>query len=172
MIIRRHTQARSSSLFRYDTGLVKDGCSFAGLLLANSDLEESRSNSGLHPSIDVEEGLGLCAQALDAMHWACSSNERAKQTLMSVWEARKTRDRVQTEKSHRASAGWLPSSSSSSPWLHAPSPAYTSPERGMSPTWDRSSPHYTSFDFVPADDSDELTRMLSSGSWSDYGHGN
>ena len=170
-IIRRHTQARASLLFRYDTDLVKDGCSFAALLLANSDLDDSGLTSGLHSSINVEEGLGICAQALDAMRWAYSANDRAKQTLLSVWEARKTRDRVRTESSHQeSSTAWLPPPSSSSPWFHSPSP--TPAEQGESAAWDGPSSSYVPFDFVPSDDTDELTRMFSSGSWSTYGHGN
>lgn len=170
-IVRRHTQARTSLLFRYDTGLVKDGCSFAALLLANSDLDDNGTNLSLHPSINVEEGLGICAQALDAMRWAYSSNDRAKQTLLSIWEARKTRDRVRTETSHQESTGWAPPPPSSSPWFQSPSPAHIPADQSELPVWDTSSPSYIPSDFIPLDDNDELTQMFS-GSWSNYGHGN
>lgn len=102
--MRRHLRTTSRVLFRSDIGLVRDGCSFAGLIIANSDLDEAESGTTetLTSIFNLDEALGLCIQALDEMGWVFSGNLRAKQTLISAWEARKTRDRIRFDYSQGA----------------------------------------------------------------------
>lgn len=72
-IVRRHL---GSSFFEFDASLVRDGCFYAGLLLAGE--------SG------TEEEVHTCLQALRDMRWAFSKSEEREHTLQMVWEQRLT----------------------------------------------------------------------------------
>ncbi|TDL27284.1 hypothetical protein BD410DRAFT_762036 [Rickenella mellea] len=70
-LVRRHL---GTSFFEYDASLVRDGCFFAGFLLAGE--------SG------TEEEVKICLQALREMRWAFSKSEEREHTLKMVWDAR------------------------------------------------------------------------------------
>ncbi|KAI0313076.1 hypothetical protein OF83DRAFT_1066098, partial [Amylostereum chailletii] len=71
-IIRQHL---ATPFFEYDSTLARDGCFFAGYLLAGE--------------IGTEEEVQVCLQALRQMRWAFSKNEEREKTILMVWEARK-----------------------------------------------------------------------------------
>lgn len=87
----------SGGLFKYDAGLVRDGCFFAGYLAASvegdtidfttddHDEEFSRSRNRL----GTEEGVALCLTALAEMRWALSKSEEREDTVRMIWENRK-----------------------------------------------------------------------------------
>lgn len=79
-IVRRHL---GTSFFRYDASLVRDGCFFAGLLLAG--------DSG------TDEEINTCLQALREMRWAFSKSEEREHTLNMVWERRITAESLVRE---------------------------------------------------------------------------
>ncbi|KAI5122045.1 hypothetical protein M0805_006030 [Coniferiporia weirii] len=70
-IVRRHL---GTPFFEYDASLVRDGCFYAGLLLAGE--------SG------TEEEVNACIQALRDMRWAFSKSEERERSLKVVWERR------------------------------------------------------------------------------------
>lgn len=72
-IVHRHL---GTPFFEYDASLVRDGCFFAGVLLAGS--------SG------SEEEVNTCLQALHSMRWAFSKSEEREQALKLVWDQRMT----------------------------------------------------------------------------------
>lgn len=91
-IIRLHDNARSrchsvvrnvvtiiqrnlgTSFFQFDAALVRDGCFFAGFLLAGE--------SGSKAEVDI------CLQALREIRWIFSKSEERMQTVRMVWESR------------------------------------------------------------------------------------
>lgn len=70
-ILRRNL---GTHFFQFDAALVRDGCFFAGFLLAG----ESGTNE------DVE----TCLQALREMRWTFSKSEDREQTVRMIWESR------------------------------------------------------------------------------------
>ncbi|KAI0306791.1 hypothetical protein B0F90DRAFT_1693299 [Multifurca ochricompacta] len=72
VIIRQHL---GSSFFEYDASLVRDGCFFAGFLLAGEG--------------GSDEDVQICLQALRQMRWAFSKSEEREKTVRMVWESRK-----------------------------------------------------------------------------------
>ncbi|GBE82350.1 hypothetical protein SCP_0407340 [Sparassis crispa] len=78
-ILRRNI---GQQLFKYDAALIRDGCFFAGFLLAGE------SGNG--------EDIETCLHALNEMHWAFSKSEEREQTVRMVWEARLSQSRPST----------------------------------------------------------------------------
>ncbi|OCH95495.1 hypothetical protein OBBRIDRAFT_788050 [Obba rivulosa] len=76
-ILRRNL---GTPFFQYDAKLIRDGCFFAGFLLAS----ESGSTE------DVE----TCLQALGEMRWAFSKSDEREQTVRMVWESRSAQPRM------------------------------------------------------------------------------
>ncbi|KAF8078106.1 hypothetical protein FPV67DRAFT_1405405 [Lyophyllum atratum] len=84
-------------LFKWDAGLVRDGCFFAGFLTASiegdtidlttEDGEDNLSRS--RSRMTVEEGVALCLTALSDMKWAFSRSEEREETVRMIWENRK-----------------------------------------------------------------------------------
>ena len=72
-IIRQHL---GTDFFKLDASLVRDGCFFAGVLLAGST--------------GTEEQVKTCLQAFRDMRWAFSKSEEREHTLKMVWESRLT----------------------------------------------------------------------------------
>ena len=89
-ILRRHLSMPSNGFFAYDAGLVKDGCFFAGFILAQGDFEGEGHT--LELGMDVEDGVEVCLHALGAMEWVFSKSDERQQTVRMVWEARKMRE--------------------------------------------------------------------------------
>ncbi|PCH38255.1 hypothetical protein WOLCODRAFT_130794 [Wolfiporia cocos MD-104 SS10] len=75
-ILRRNL---GTHFFHYDAALIRDGCFFAGFLLA--------SDAG--PSEDVD----VCLQALREMRWAFAKSEDREQTVRMIWESRSAQAR-------------------------------------------------------------------------------
>ncbi|KAF7441014.1 hypothetical protein PC9H_001363 [Pleurotus ostreatus] len=84
-----------ASLFKWDTGLVKDGVFFAGILAAGgeSDLQNSRDDHTFKQE-DIEsltfsakaESAQLCLRALSEMRWAYAKSEDRVDTIEHIWE--------------------------------------------------------------------------------------
>ncbi|KAF9239636.1 hypothetical protein BU15DRAFT_74490 [Melanogaster broomeanus] len=95
-ILKRHLAVTSSGFFAHDVGLVRDGCFFAGLLLAQSDLDGNGENGveggDARWNADVEEGVEVCLRALGEIRWVYANNLEREKTLRAVWEARIERD--------------------------------------------------------------------------------
>jgi hypothetical protein len=105
-ILKRHLQTPQSVLFGYDTGLVRDGCAFAGFTLAQSDLETDDNGESLHPGMGLEEGIEVCVNALAAMNWTFSRSDHTRQKLVAAWEARKLRDAERRALSPASAQPW------------------------------------------------------------------
>ena len=72
VIIRQYL---GTPFFEYDASLVRDGCFFAGFLLAGEG--------------GSDEDVQICLQALRQMRWAFSKSEEREKTVRMVWESRK-----------------------------------------------------------------------------------
>lgn len=108
-ILKRHLAFSSSGFFALDTGLIRDGCFFAGMLLAQSDLEgdagiDIKCNDGTRWDNDVEEGVDVCLRALGEISWVYASSYERMKTLRAQWEARIHRD---NERLHKESRDFL-----------------------------------------------------------------
>ncbi|KAH7889892.1 hypothetical protein F5I97DRAFT_606993 [Phlebopus sp. FC_14] len=90
-ILKRHLAVPSSGFFAHDTGLVRDGCFFAGLLLAQSDMDVE-GDDNTRWDADVEEGVDVCLRALGEIRWVHANNHKRERTLRSIWDARLKRD--------------------------------------------------------------------------------
>ncbi|KAI8998747.1 hypothetical protein BD414DRAFT_408105 [Trametes punicea] len=87
-ILRRNL---GSPFFQYDAALVRDGCFFAGFLLAGE--------SGTREEVEI------CLRALSEMRWAFSKNDERERTVRLVWDARATNGRGQSSRSFSSSPG-------------------------------------------------------------------
>ncbi|XP_006458258.1 hypothetical protein AGABI2DRAFT_183343 [Agaricus bisporus var. bisporus H97] len=103
-ILKRHLSSGSvedSALFRWDAGLIKDGCFFAAYLAAavDGDLLEVTDDPELKesgiatipPCYTTEEGVATCIAAFTKMRWVSAKNEERLQTIKMVWDNRKRR---------------------------------------------------------------------------------
>jgi hypothetical protein len=72
VIIRQHL---GTPFFEYDASLARDGCFFAGFLLAGEG--------------GSDEDVQICLQALRQMRWAFSKGEEREKTVRMIWESRK-----------------------------------------------------------------------------------
>ena len=72
VIIRQHL---GTPFFEYDASLVRDGCFFAGFLLAGEG--------------GSDDDVQTCLQALREMRWAYSKGEEREKTIRMIWESRK-----------------------------------------------------------------------------------
>lgn len=81
-ILRRNL---GTSFFHYDAALVRDGCFFAGFLLAGEN--------GTCDDVEV------CMTALSEMRWAFSKSDERQRTVRLVWDARASQSRGQSSRS-------------------------------------------------------------------------
>lgn len=89
-VLQRHLKV-PSNFFAYDAGLIRDGCFFAGLLLAQSDkFDAERDMMGW--DADWEEGVTACLQALGEVRWVYSQSHEREKALRAEWNARIERD--------------------------------------------------------------------------------
>lgn len=102
-ILRRQLSAPSNGFFAYDAGLVKDGCFFAGFMLAQGDFEDEGHT--LELGMDVEDGVEVCLRALGAMEWVFSKSDERQQTVRMVWETRKLREAENRRSRHAYAHG-------------------------------------------------------------------
>lgn len=91
-ILRLHLSkyADVSGIFRWDGGLVRDGCFYAGYLAAccESDvLQYEENHDGGTPT--TEESVLICLDALAAMRWGYSRSEEREESIRLIWENRK-----------------------------------------------------------------------------------
>lgn len=84
-ILRRNL---GSPFFQFDAALVRDGCFFAGFLLAGE--------SGTREDVEV------CLAALSEMRWAFSKSDERQRTVRLVWDAR-SQPRGQSSRSFSSS---------------------------------------------------------------------
>ncbi|KAH7929778.1 hypothetical protein BV22DRAFT_1002173 [Leucogyrophana mollusca] len=104
-ILKRHLAVPSSGFFSNDAGLVRDGCFYAAMLLAQGGLEEDadldiKCEDGQSWDADVEDGVDICVRALGEMDWVyAKSNEREK-TVRMAWD-----DRINRESERRREQG-------------------------------------------------------------------
>lgn len=88
---------RQGDLFKWDAGLVGEGCYLAACLTASFEGEtieyplESGDDEHVcsHLSCDVEEGVNLCLSALTEMRWSLSKGDEKEETIRLLWENRK-----------------------------------------------------------------------------------
>jgi hypothetical protein len=106
-----------TELFKWDAGLVGDGCFFAGFLAAGGEKDWLGgccatgevdgfgaceggggglgmgvglclgADMGMGMGMDAEEGVEVCLRALGEMRWAFAKGEEREQTIRMVWEA-------------------------------------------------------------------------------------
>ncbi|KAL4065387.1 hypothetical protein V8B97DRAFT_1868574 [Scleroderma yunnanense] len=96
-ILKRHLAFSSSGFFAHDTGLIRDGCFFAGMLLTQSDLEgdagvDIKCSDGTRWDTDLEEGVDVCLRALGQISWVYANSHEQIKSLRAHWEARIHRD--------------------------------------------------------------------------------
>ena len=77
-ILRRNL---GTPFFQFDAALVRDGCFFAGFLLAGEN--------------GTREDVEACLKALSEMRWAFSKNDERQRTVRLVWDARASQSRGQ-----------------------------------------------------------------------------
>jgi len=92
-------------IFRWDAGLVRDGCYYAACATATIDSdyidgEVKRENVDRH--LTVDEGFSVCASVLASMRWSLSKSEEQEKQTAIIWENRKIR-RHQTTQNHQLS---------------------------------------------------------------------
>ncbi|KAF6765052.1 hypothetical protein DFP72DRAFT_1058868 [Ephemerocybe angulata] len=88
-------------LFVWDSGLVRDGCFFAGYLAASADEDVLDSPPDMQHGdgddeptsapVSAEEGVMICLSTLSAMRWSFSRSEEREETIRMVWESRKAK---------------------------------------------------------------------------------
>ena len=98
-----HADGTGTKLFKWDTGLVGDGCFFAGFLAAGGErdhcagmadadalFECTFKQEDTEAGLRQDEGVEVCLRALREMRWAFAKAEEREQTIQMVWEARRT----------------------------------------------------------------------------------
>ncbi|KAF4615533.1 hypothetical protein D9613_002920 [Agrocybe pediades] len=97
-ILRSYTSSNhpgALDLFRWDAGLVRDGCFFAACMAASLNgnyidgEDEKRDSIDMH--MTVEDGFSICASVLASMRWCNSKSEEREDAVSLMWEDRKTR---------------------------------------------------------------------------------
>ncbi|EPQ58392.1 hypothetical protein GLOTRDRAFT_120144 [Gloeophyllum trabeum ATCC 11539] len=95
-----------TTFFEYDAGIVRDGCFFAGFIMAGE---------GQGSDEDVE----VCLRALKEMRWALCKSEEREQNVKLVWEGKQARAGLpsaqQLFESSRTAFGSAPQSPFGSP---------------------------------------------------------
>jgi len=85
-----------AGLFKWDAGLVREGCFFAGFLAASTEGDtidfptEDRSEVHIHSrnSWSVEEAVNISLTALADMRWVFSKGDERQETIRMVWNSR------------------------------------------------------------------------------------
>lgn len=96
-ILKRHLAVTSSGFFAHDAGLIRDGCFFAALLLAQGDLDQDadsdlKGEDGLTWDVDAEDGVDVCLRALGEIGWIFANSHEREKSVRAVWDARVVRD--------------------------------------------------------------------------------
>ncbi|KDR81460.1 hypothetical protein GALMADRAFT_134896 [Galerina marginata CBS 339.88] len=99
-ILRVHTPREHNNvpgIFRWDAGLVRDGCFFAAYLAANLEGEfidspgEDDKQDSADTHLTVSDGVSVCLTALATMRWGFSKSDEREETIKMIWENRKLR---------------------------------------------------------------------------------
>jgi hypothetical protein len=90
-----------SGIFVWDSGLVRDGCFYAGYLAASADGDildpldippaEMNEGEGNLPPLTTDEGVMICLSALSSMRWSFSKSEEREETIRMIWDTRKSK---------------------------------------------------------------------------------
>lgn len=109
-ILKRHLAVPLSGFFAHDAGLIRDGCYFTGLLLAQSDLDgdmdvDLQCHDGTRWDMDVEDGVDVCLRALGEIRWVYANSHEREKALRVIWEARIHRDNERVHKHSRDFVG-------------------------------------------------------------------
>lgn len=111
--LKRHLSSgivEDAALFRWDTGLIRDGCFFAAYLAAtmesdnlnptmdDPDLKEN-SIGAIHTRYTAEESVAICLATFARMRWVSSKGEERQQTIKMIWDNRKGRRHHQSHRS-------------------------------------------------------------------------
>lgn len=96
-ILKRHLAVSSSGFFAHDAGLIRDGCYYAALLLAQSDVDQDadsdlKGDDGLAWDADAEDGVDVCLRALGEIGWIYANSQEREKSVRVAWEARVIRD--------------------------------------------------------------------------------
>ncbi|EAU88346.2 hypothetical protein CC1G_05112 [Coprinopsis cinerea okayama7 len=96
------TYTDRSGLFTWDSGLVRDGCFYAGYLAASTDadvleapLDAQASERDGHdlPSspLTTDEAVMICLAVMSSKRWLFSKSDEREETIRMIWEARKAK---------------------------------------------------------------------------------
>lgn len=90
----------ASAMFRWDSGLVRDGCFYAGYLAASTDGEfldiRDEEKQGVSSTrLSINEAVSICLDAIAAMRWGYSKSDERQDTIRMIWENRKMRQQGQ-----------------------------------------------------------------------------
>ncbi|KAH7869669.1 uncharacterized protein C8R40DRAFT_1058698 [Lentinula edodes] len=101
-----------TGLFKWDTGLVRDGCFFAAFLSASRSSNSFGSGGGvdivrpgLLPILDADEGTRICLAAIAEMQWAFSKSEEREEAIRIIWEDNKLKKQRQDQQHFNAVVG-------------------------------------------------------------------
>lgn len=153
--MRAHLHARdrqSSGLFDWDSGLIRDGCFFAGYLSANGELDVQdhsvfKQEDVEGSRIDSQEAVNLCLSAFQEMRWAFSKSEERQETIKMVWNSYKTKQQ-HGQQGHYQGQGQV-----FQPEIHIESSGF---DPSSSSTYDpysyNSKPHHASYSTFPLGD--------------------
>ncbi|KAG6820561.1 hypothetical protein H0H93_015081 [Arthromyces matolae] len=90
-ILKFHLTQGERGLFKWDAGLIRDGCFFAGFLSAsieNDTIDMDDDDRG-RSRLPAEEAVALCLTALSEMRWGFSRSEEREETIRMIWDNRK-----------------------------------------------------------------------------------
>ncbi|KAF7974669.1 hypothetical protein HWV62_11566 [Athelia sp. TMB] len=151
-VLKRHLNSPTTSLIHFDARLIRDGCVFAALMLAQSDLESEANTQPLHSLINLEEGVSICYRVLGEMRWVFSASANARDIVMAAWDARQMRDRGRQAQANGHTNGHItPAATPSGHW----SPAYAAQvysQPSVMPSMQAAAQgHWSSTDSNPAD---------------------
>jgi hypothetical protein len=90
-IIKRHivmdNEGNGSELFKWDSGLVRDGCFFAAFLFAGGEGElQPWPEEGGNTFVEQKEGVDVCLRALREMQWSFSKSEERDRNVRMIWD--------------------------------------------------------------------------------------
>ncbi|KAH7909713.1 hypothetical protein BJ138DRAFT_1010277 [Hygrophoropsis aurantiaca] len=96
-ILNRHLAVPTSGFFLNDAGLISDGCFYAAILLAQSDLDNDmdtpiKCEDGQSWDADVEEGVEICVRALGEIRWVFANSCEREKSVRLAWDARINRE--------------------------------------------------------------------------------
>jgi hypothetical protein len=91
---------KTSAMFSWDSGLVRDGCFYAGYLAASMDREfldipDEGKQEDDSTRLSIDEAVSFCLDAIAAMRWGYSKSDERQDTIRLIWENRKIKQQGQ-----------------------------------------------------------------------------